>query len=404
MEKILLVVLFLITGGLSVYYYITISAMKKENEDLSSSLGEAKAELRRLKAENKNISEMLAKKEEASEDIEDILTYLPEGIRKLMEEHSYHEKATCLLNLVTRLFSAEDINIYTADKAGKNLYIMKSSSPLVEQTEAVHSTESGYLGWVCKKRNPVDDTDLENESNLIRKELSEATDKPIILGTTIRYEERLLGVISIGKLKRRRSYDKKLLALISRIASISVINAELIKEIKNPKDIDDHTGLFNESYIMRRIEDEINRSQRFKIPFSVMVFYLDDYDDYRKQFGEDEGWRLLRHFASLIPAFFRATDIIACTQQNHFIVLLTGSTKEDVEKFREKLLLNIEDMIYPHQEEWKKPLTIYGGIAEYPSEGESTQALVETGVGLVEAAKYKGKKGIIFPDESSIEH
>ncbi|MBN1233400.1 MAG: sensor domain-containing diguanylate cyclase [Candidatus Coatesbacteria bacterium] len=399
--EIIAIPLAVIFAIVAVIFYFKASSAKKEKDDLSSKLNEVNFEFNRLKGEHKHLDEIYGKAEEAQKVLDDILSSFPESCKRLIEEQSNSEKSEVLISLLRRLFDApNEIKIYIADRQAEKLALIKTSNA-DEKLDQIYDVEKGYIGWAIRKRNPVSDSDLENESNLVRQELEKADDKQFAYGVSLRYEDRLLGLLTIGMVRKRRPYDKKILGLIARITSVALINTELIKQIKNPNDIDEVTKLYNEGYLMRRIEDEINRCQRFKTKFSILAFEIDDFEDYSSKFGENAATQLLKNFASLFPSFFRTTDIIASVKRNLFVILLTGTTEQDVAKFRDNLRTTIKEFPYPHQYEWKKDLSISGGVTEYPKDGEGVQMLVEAAEELVLSARFKGKDRVLFVEEAN---
>ncbi|MEO7733784.1 MAG: sensor domain-containing diguanylate cyclase, partial [Kofleriaceae bacterium] len=75
--------------------------------------------------------------------------------------------------------------------------------------------------------------------------------------------------------------------------------------------VDGLTGLFMRRYFDARIEEEIERSKRYKTPFSVVMMDVDDFKKLNDEHGHLIGDRVLRAIANVVKGQMRGVDTAA---------------------------------------------------------------------------------------------
>jgi len=123
-------------------------------------------------------------------------------------------------------------------------------------------------------------------------------------------------------------------------------------------------------------------------PISIFLFDIDNFKHYNDTNGHDEGDSLLKELSLLVREVTRKNSIIVRYGGEEFIIMLPGISKEDAFVYAERLREKVANHPFPHRE--KQPLgcvSISGGIASFPTDGDSIPKVIN----LVDKALYQAK-------------
>ena len=113
--------------------------------------------------------------------------------------------------------------------------------------------------------------------------------------------------------------------------------------------IDPLTGIPNRRSLTESLEAEISRSQRSKLPLTVMVSDVDNFKSFNTRFGHLTGDRVLMDVASLLKKNFRAGDFIVRYGGDEFVVVMPDTDMERARAAVERLNRLIEAWNTSHQ-------------------------------------------------------
>lgn len=128
----------------------------------------------------------------------------------------------------------------------------------------------------------------------------------------------------------RRSTEDRLRAEIAK--------AELLqRRLEHLADHDPLTGVANRRRLEQELTRELDRARRERTPLCVLILDLDDLKAHNDSYGHAAGDRLLKHVASTWAAALRATDLIARTGGDEFVVLLPDCAPAAAERLMSQL-------------------------------------------------------------------
>jgi len=155
--------------------------------------------------------------------------------------------------------------------------------------------------------------------------------------------------------------------------------------------IDRLTGVFNYRYFRRRLEEEINRADRYKRTFSIMFVDLDDMSDLRETSGSETVDEVIKEVAVLLRRNVRAADPIVRYQDERMVLVFPETAKEGARLTGEKIRRIFAQHKFPHQESLpKKKLTASIGLATYFEDAKDPDNLVAEATQALETAKKGG--------------
>ncbi len=97
------------------------------------------------------------------------------------------------------------------------------------------------------------------------------------------------------------------------------------------------TGLYTQKYFKEHLEREVNRSQRYKCPLSLVMCDIDHFKDFNDVYGHLAGDEALRTVARIISENVRASDIVARYGGEEFAILLMEAGTKEAETVAKRL-------------------------------------------------------------------
>lgn len=192
-------------------------------------------------------------------------------------------------------------------------------------------------------------------------------------------------------------------AIISSIAGAfykrsQQIAAELRKSGLKYRELsltDDLTRLYNSRHFFHQIKNEIERTNRYEHPLSLLILDLDNFKKYNDAFGHIVGDRVLAKVGEILRNSLRKTDSAYRYGGEEFAILLPETKGEKALHFAERIRLSFEnqDSILPGEETLFVSVSI--GVAQYKS-GEDLNTFIKRADTNMYAAKNEGKNRICF--------
>ncbi len=129
------------------------------------------------------------------------------------------------------------------------------------------------------------------------------------------------------------SIRRQLMAQVFAVDKVEV----LAQEVYNLAVLDSVTGSYNRRYLEQRLESEVARAQRHKLPMTAILFDLDNFKSVNDQFGHAAGDSLLKAFAEKLSKATRGSDVTARYGGDEFVAVLPECKPEDVQYIFKRL-------------------------------------------------------------------
>lgn len=156
---------------------------------------------------------------------------------------------------------------------------------------------------------------------------------------------------------------------------------------------DEFTGLPNRRAFIRRLDDEIGRSQRYTTPLALVMIDLDEFKTINDTRGHAAGDEVLRCYASEVLSVFRHHDMVARYGGEEFSVLLPNTAGEDALSAMRKVQERVASILCEYEGHKLKLPTFSAGLTLYVA-GESPTALIDRADRTLYTAKRLGRNRV----------
>lgn len=162
-----------------------------------------------------------------------------------------------------------------------------------------------------------------------------------------------------------------------RASSIATERAEWLERVALT---DPLTGLANARTVTRVLDLEVARAERQGSEVSVAVFDVDGFRDLNATSGALAGDRVLRQVASVLAESVRLVDTIARTGGDEFVLVAPGPAGVTVAR---RVLEGVAKLDPVEG----AAISMSAGVARYPADGASADALIAAARGAVAGAE-----------------
>lgn len=155
------------------------------------------------------------------------------------------------------------------------------------------------------------------------------------------------------------------------------------------------TGLPGRPMFDDRLEQTINQSKRYKLPFAVMCLDLDGFRLINEALGHDVGDELLQEVAKRLQNSIRKVDTISRFGGDEFVVILSQLSKAESVVYVAQRFLNAISQPFKIRDH---ELYITGsiGVSTFPLDGDDGNTLLKHADNALHQAKVKSRNTFQF--------
>ena len=205
-------------------------------------------------------------------------------------------------------------------------------------------------------------------------------------------------VLGIANTRDNFSYNKndiELLDIFSKQIAVAIENDILTHRIEKLEIKDALTGLYNRSFIESRLQEEISRAIAYQRPCAFIIFDIDNFKNYRAEFGLIFAEIALKKIAVLMRDSITEVDRVGRTDDDEFSLILPEKNKRQAREVAEEICKKIRTSFYAEQQS-RKCLTVSAGVSENPLDGVQVEQLITKAKELLKKAKAGGKNRVVI--------
>jgi len=150
--------------------------------------------------------------------------------------------------------------------------------------------------------------------------------------------EKLTAVFSIDGVQDE---DLARVEVLSAYLVLLIKKIQLYETVRELAIIDELTQVFVRHHFVERLEEEVRRSIRFKLPLTVLMLDIDHFKRYNDDFGHLVGDATLKEVADLLKRNLRRVDLVGRYGGEEFVVAMPETRVANAAEVAERIRSSI---------------------------------------------------------------
>ena len=170
--------------------------------------------------------------------------------------------------------------------------------------------------------------------------------------------------------------------------------------VKRSATHDGLTGLLNHRTFVERLNEEIDRANRFQTKLVLLILDLDKFKRINDTYGHLHGDFVLQETAKVLKQSVRNIDITARYGGEEFAIILLNASIKDTILSSKRVVSNVANHLFD-KDGIQVRMTITGGVSEFPTDGTTDQELIAVADKAMYQIKRAGGNDVGLPSTFS---
>jgi diguanylate cyclase (GGDEF)-like protein len=371
---------------------------RRQSNDSMLGLERAREQSERRVAEalraNEDLWARLERSEAAVRELQLSIVQIPEIAQRLSALRELREIPDSTLDLVQEIFQPS-YSVFYRLSGGKLIAVACRGE---SEFRIGHRLElgDGIVGWTAQKQLPFAPEDAERESLAVRENhLARCMPRQgFSLCVPVMGQERPVGVILIGPSHRYLPHAREVGRTLALISSVAVASTVVLSKERLLAKTDGLTGLLNKTNVYRRLRDLINDDAYG--PVSIFLLDIDHFKQYNDTHGHLPGDELLKRMGTLLREHSREHEVVGRYGGEEFLVVMPSTAKDAAMQVAERIRRLIEESAFDREDgQPGGAITISGGVATAPADGEDVDTLLRNADAALYQAKRSGRNRVV---------
>ena len=214
----------------------------------------------------------------------------------------------------------------------------------------------------------------------------------------------IVGVLAVHMTQPRplERSEIRVLQTLANQAVIAIENAAAYERTKQLATTDAMTGVANHRELETYLDRELLRSRKTREPLAIIMCDVDHFKAINDTVGHPAGDAVLRHLTRriLVPAI-RPKDLVARYGGDEFVLVLRGADSRAAVAVAERIRRTVAGQAVLLDGKAVSNLSLSLGIAVFPRDGDSREALVQAADQALYVAKRTGRNRVVRSDAGS---
>jgi len=216
---------------------------------------------------------------------------------------------------------------------------------------------------------------------------------PAGLAVPLLSQERLIGILLVGRKEGKRAYpgeEVDLLNLLAHHVATVFENARLLASVT----YEGLTGLLRREAILEQLERELERALRYHRPLAIAMADLDYFKEVNDRFGHLAGDSLLRRIAQVVAGTLRNSDWIGRYGGEEFLLVLPETNIGEAGHVAEKIRALVQRTRVPMEDGSTMRVTLSIGLASLDElSGRAEKVTARDLIAAADRSLYEAKHG-----------
>jgi len=262
--------------------------------------------------------------------------------------------------------------------------VYRAAAGAASQYVGVHLSRANSLSGLCVKENrPLRCDDSETDERVDREACRRVGARSMIV-TPLRHRDRVLGVLKVysAAVAAFSDGDMSALELLVGLISATMQRAREHERLQKRAAYDQLTGLLNREQLLLEVEQRTIKDD----PFVVVYFDIDNFKATNDRHGHARGDDLLRAVGRRLNWTLRRDDVAGRIGGDEFAIVIAGvPSLAMAEAIAERVQTSIGRPV--EGDDCDVPISASAGVALYPDDGRTVEALLDRADGRMYEAK-----------------
>ena len=159
------------------------------------------------------------------------------------------------------------------------------------------------------------------------------------------------------------------------------------------------TNLFNRRYMEEALDQEIQRATRNDRSLGIIMIDIDHFKEVNDTYGHEAGDVVLRALADFLHDNIRAGDIACRYGGEEFLLIFPDAPLKATRRRADSLREDVNKVEITIEGKPLQPPTLSFGVAVFPGDGETRQALLRAADAALYRAKNSGRNRVVSAGE-----
>jgi len=283
------------------------------------------------------------------------------------------------------------------DETSQEFYYAAAVGQGCESVNALVLTTGETLArWVIEQGKPIIISDVNRDPRIQQSSNDDFFPQGCsVVCMPVRTGGKMLGIIQMMNVDMQvYNRNEILLHTLADYAAIAIENARAVSRIQELSITDDCTGLYNARHLFTVLSEEVHRSERFGYEFSLLFLDLDHFKRVNDQHGHLVGSKLLSQVGQALRENLRLVDAAFRYGGDEFAIILPQTSKDAALFVARRLMRVFQAEQWLAGEVPDVSLCASVGIASYPADATTPQAMVHRADEMMYQVKQAGRNNI----------
>lgn len=204
-----------------------------------------------------------------------------------------------------------------------------------------------------------------------------------------------IGTLALAA-RRREAFGPQVRPTLSALANqtaVALANADSVRRLEELATTDGLTGCYNKRHFGEQLKAKLSAAERFGRKMSLVITDIDHFKVVNDTYGHATGDVVIKELGAILNRLKRETDLVARFGGEEFCVLCEETDAQGAVLLAERVRHELERTDF-ETELGKLKVTCSLGVATYPDQASTREALFETADRALYKAKHAGRNRV----------